>query len=68
MTKATLSGDLEEWECEAHYFKEHFHRVQQWIENAREITAPHTEATQENEDSVPNVSTASSIPCTSRIN
>ena len=63
---ATLSGDLEEWECEARYFKEHFHRkmetvarIQQWIENAREITAPHTaEAPQENEDSV---STASSL-------
>ena len=25
---ATLSGDLEEWECEARYFKEHFH--QKW--------------------------------------
>ena len=24
MTKATLSGDLEEWECEAHYFKQEF--------------------------------------------
>ena len=63
---ATLSGDLEEWECEARYFKEHFHRkmemvakTQRWIENAREITTPHTaEALQENEDSV---STASSL-------
>ena len=61
---ATLSGDLEEWECEARYFKEHFHRkmemvakMQRWIENAREITAPHT-AEAENEDSV---STASSL-------
>ena len=63
---ATLSGDLEEWESEARYFKEHFHRkmevvakTQRWIENAREITAPHTaEALHENEDSV---STASSL-------
>ena len=63
---ATLSGDLEEWECEARYFKEHFHRkmemvakTQRWIENAREITAPHsTEAPHKNEDSV---STASSL-------
>ena len=63
---ATLSGDLEEWECEARYFKEHFHRkmetvarIQQWTENAREIIAPHiAEAPQENEDSV---STASSL-------
>ena len=62
----TLSGYLEEWECEARYFKEHFHRnmeivakMQRWIENAREITAPHTaEALHENEDSV---STASSL-------
>ena len=69
----TLFGDLEEWEsCEAHCFKEHFHRemetvakIQQWIENSREITAPHTEAAQENEDSV---STTSCTPCTSRIN
>ena len=39
---ATLSGDLEEWESEARYFKEHFHRkmemvakTQRWIENFR---------------------------------
>ena len=63
---ATLYGDLEEWECEARNFKEHFHRkmetvarIQQWIENAKEITAPrNAEAAQENEDSV---STASSL-------
>ena len=63
---ATLYGDLEEWECEARYFKEHFRRkmetvarIQQWIENAKETTAPRTaEAAQENEDSV---STASSL-------
>ena len=64
---ATLSaGDLEELECQARYFKEHFHRkmetiarIQRWIENAREITAPTAaEALQENEDSV---STASSL-------
>ena len=63
---ATLYGDLEQWECEARYFKEHFHRkmetvarIQQWIENAKEITAPRTaKAAQENEDSV---STASSL-------
>ena len=61
-----LAGDLEEWECQARYFKEHFHRkmetiarIQRWIENAREITAPTAaEAPQENEDSV---STASSL-------
>ena len=36
---ATLSGDLEEWESEARYFKKHFHRkmemvakTQRWIE------------------------------------
>ena len=69
---ATWPKDLEEWECEAHYFKDHFHRkmetvakIQQWIENAREITTAHTEAAQENEDSV---STPSCIPCTSRFN
>ena len=63
---ATLFGDLEEWEHEARYFKEHFHRkmetvarIQQWIEKAKEIAAPRTaEAAQENEDSV---STASSL-------
>ena len=63
---ATLFGDLEEWEREARYFKEHFHRkmetvarIQQWIGNAKEITSPRTaEAAQENEDSV---STASSL-------
>ena len=42
-----LAGDLEEWECQARYFKEHFHwkmetvaRIQRWIENPREITTP----------------------------
>ena len=35
---ATSSGDLEEWESKAHYFKEHFHRkmdlvsrIERWI-------------------------------------
>ena len=54
---ATLSGDLEEWKCEACYFK--VAKTQRWIENAREITALHTaEALHENEDSV---STANSL-------
>ena len=46
---ATLYGDLGEWESEASYLKEHFHRkmetimkMQRWIENVKEITAPHT--------------------------
>ena len=40
---ATLSGDLEVWESEAHYFKERYHRkmilvsrIERWIQNARE--------------------------------
>ena len=65
---ATLSaGELEEWECQARYCKEHSHRkmemvvrIQRWIENAKEITAPTVaETPQENEDSV---STPSSLP------
>ena len=64
---ATLSaGDLEEWECQARYFKEHFHRkmvsvsrIERWIKSTREITTPiAVEAPQEYEDSV---STASSL-------
>ena len=64
----TLSaGELEEWECQARYCKEHSHRkmemvvrIQRWIENAKEITAPTAaETPQENEDSV---STPSSLP------
>ena len=40
---ASLSGDLEDWECEGRYFKEHCERkahfelsVKQWIENTRQ--------------------------------
>ena len=28
---ATLSGDLEEWKCEARCFKEHFHRKMKMV-------------------------------------
>jgi len=64
---ATLAaGDLEEWECQARYVKEHLHgkmvsvlRIERWISNARETAAPTAaEVLQENEDSV---STASSL-------